>query len=108
MDFRGAIVIRRQFPVVLKRRGIEMRLVMKPTEYRAAKIDLQLVSPIAKGHVWFEDWMHGRIKGYRDIVERESISASYAGDMMKLPFYPRFLSRTSFTAGSRTGCWSAT
>ncbi len=80
------IVIRRQFPVVLKRRGVEMRLVMKPADYRMPNIDQQLVSAIAKGHVWFDDWMRGRIKGYKDIVEREDISASYAGDVMKLAF----------------------
>lgn len=82
----GPISICRQFAAVLKRRGVEMRLVMKPTHYRTPKIDPQLVATIAKGHVWFEDWLHGRIKGYRDIVEREAISASYAGDVMKLAF----------------------
>ncbi len=30
--------------------------------------------------------MHSRIKGYKDIVEREGISASYVGDVMKLAF----------------------
>ena len=80
------IVIRRQFPVAFKRRGIEMRLVMKPTDYRAPKVDQQMISTIAKGHVWFDDWRQGRIKGYKDIVEREGISASYAGDVMKLAF----------------------
>lgn len=80
------IIIRRQFPVAFKRRGIEMRLVMKPTDYRAPKVDQQMISTIAKGHVWFDDWRRERIKGYKDIVEREGISASYAGDVMKLAF----------------------
>jgi len=81
-----AATLRRQFPVTLKRRGIEMRLVINPTDDRIPRIDPQLVSTIAKGHVWFEDWLHCRIKGYKDIVEREGISASYAGDVMKLAF----------------------
>jgi len=56
------VIIRRQFPVVLKRRGVEMRLVMNPTDYRPPKIDQQqLVTTIAKRHVWFDDWIHGRI-----------------------------------------------
>ncbi len=80
------ITIRRQFPVILKRRGIEMRLIITPSDYRAPQVDQQLVSTIAKGHVWFDDWMHSRIKGYKDIVEREGISASYVGDVMKLAF----------------------
>ena len=54
--------------------------------YRAPKIDQQLISTIAKDHVWFDDWRQERIKGYKDIVEREGISASYAGDVMKLAF----------------------
>lgn len=45
-----------------------------------------MASTIARGHVWFEDWLHGRIKGYNDIVEREDISASYVGVVMKLAF----------------------
>ncbi len=80
------ILIRRQFPVVLRRRGIEMRLVMKPSDYRAPKVNRQLVESIAKGHIWFEQWLRGQISGYKDIVEREGISASYAGDLMKLAF----------------------
>ena len=63
-----------------------MRLVINPTDYRIPRIDPQLVGTVAKGHVWFEDWLHRRITGYKDIVERESISASYAGDVMKLAF----------------------
>lgn len=83
---QDTISIRRQFPAVLRRRGVEMRLVMNATDYRAPNINQQLVSTIAKGHVWFDDWLQGKIKGYRDIVEREGISASYAGDVMKLAF----------------------
>ncbi len=61
-----AIITRRQFPFALKRRGIEMRLVMKPSDYRTPKIDQQLIGTVAKGHIWFDDWLNGRIKGYKD------------------------------------------
>lgn len=73
-------------PVQLKRRGVETRLVIAPSPHRATSVDPQMVSTIAKGRQWFDDWLHGRITGYKDIVGRESISASYAGDVMKLAF----------------------
>ena len=82
----GTASFRREFPVVLKRRGVEMRLVINPADFRAPKINSQLVGTIAKGRAWFDDWLHGRIRGYKDVVEREGISASYVGDVVKLAF----------------------
>jgi site-specific DNA recombinase len=80
------IMLQKDMPIQLKRRGVEMRLVINGVQKSQAAVDPQLVRTVAKGHVWFEDWLHGRIKGYKDIVAKESISASYAGDVMKLAF----------------------
>jgi hypothetical protein len=80
------ITLLKDLPIQLKRRGVEMRLVINGAQKTPDTVDPQLVRTIAKGHVWFEDWFHGRIKGYKDIVAKEGISASYAGDVIKLAF----------------------
>jgi site-specific DNA recombinase len=81
-----AITLQKDLPIRLKRRGIEMRLVINGVQKSQVAVDPHLVRTVAKGHVWFEDWLYGRIKGYKDIVARKGISASYAGDVMKLAF----------------------
>ncbi len=80
------IMLHKDLPTQLRRRGVEMRLVINGVQKSQVAVDPQMVRTIAKGHVWFEDWLHGRIKGYKDIVAKEGISASYAGDVMKLAF----------------------
>ncbi len=80
------ITLEKDLPIQLRRRGVEMRLVISGVQKNQVVVDSQMVRTIAKGHVWFEDWLHGRIKSYKDIVAKEGISASYAGDVMKLAF----------------------
>lgn len=81
-----SMLLTQTLPLQIKRRGIEMRLVVSTPQPSSANVDQDLVSTIAKARVWFDDWLHGRISGYKEIVRREGISASYVGDVMKLAF----------------------
>lgn len=72
-------------PIQLRRRGVEMRMVVEQAT-KPPHVDPPMISLIAKGHIWFEQWLKGEITGYKDIVEREGISASYVGDVMALAF----------------------
>lgn len=80
------LMLTQALPVQIKRRGIEMRLILNAPHVPAGRLDQDLVSTIAKARVWFDDWLYGRISGYKEIVQREGISASYVGDVMKLAF----------------------
>lgn len=80
------LMLTQALPVQIKRRGIEMRLILNAPTSAVGRLDQDLISTIAKARVWFDDWLHGRISGYKEIVRREGISASYVGDVMKLAF----------------------
>jgi site-specific DNA recombinase len=76
----------RSKPLTIKRRGIEMRLVIPGRDHKAAQVDLSLIRTIAKGHNWYQDWHTAEVSSIRSIATREGLSTSYVGDVIKLAF----------------------
>lgn len=75
-------------PLEIKRRGVEMRLVMAPHNLAPARIDPTLVKTIARAHCWFNDLATGRVGSITEIAQREGVGKSYVGDIIKLAFLP--------------------
>jgi site-specific DNA recombinase len=49
-----AVAITRSFPMQLKRRGVESRLIVGDHNRSAATVDLPLLKAVARAHRWFE------------------------------------------------------
>ena len=68
----------------MKRRGVEMRLVIGgagPT-----RVDQTLVKTIIRAHKWFNELISGRAQSMVEIASREGIDKSYVARIMDLVF----------------------
>jgi site-specific DNA recombinase len=55
-----AVSIRRSFPMQLKRRGVELRLIVGDHNRSAATVDLPLLKAVARAHRWFDELSTGK------------------------------------------------
>ncbi len=73
-------------PMQMKRRGVEMRLVIPSADAMLSKPDPTLIRAIARAHYWFEELCRGRASTLKELAQRENIGPSYIGDALKLAF----------------------
>lgn len=78
------IVITRDIPMQMKRRGVEMRMVVSDT--KPARIDPTLIKTVARAHKWLNELLSGKKITLAEIAERESIDKSYAYRILDLAF----------------------
>jgi DNA invertase Pin-like site-specific DNA recombinase len=74
-------VISRHIPMQMKRRGIEMRLII---ENGPSRVDQALIKALARAHAWHAEWMAG--ESITAIANRESCPKTYVRSVMKLVF----------------------
>jgi DNA invertase Pin-like site-specific DNA recombinase len=82
------LTITRVFPMQIRRRGFEMRLVIQGSRAPAPLADLVLLKAIARGRQWADDLLAGRVESVAAIAKREGV----------LPNYVRRLTRMAFLA----------
>jgi hypothetical protein len=68
----------------MKRRGIEMRLIINGTG--PVRVDQTLLKTIVPAHKWFNDLSAGRIKNMTEIALRECVDKSYVSRVVNLDF----------------------
>ncbi|GER08722.1 hypothetical protein GCM10007972_27380 [Iodidimonas muriae] len=80
------MVIRHIVPVRIRRRGVEMKLVLEGNGYAVSNPDPTLIKAIVRAHRWFDDLMSGRARSLGEIAEKEGISGRYISKLMPLVF----------------------
>jgi hypothetical protein len=65
--------IARFFPMTIRRRGVEMRLVVEGNRAPARRADAPLLKAVSRAHQWSEDLVAGRAQSVAEIAERERI-----------------------------------
>lgn len=78
----STVTLIRDVPMQIRRRGVEMRLViggLAPT-----KVDPILVKALVRAHAWHEKWMSGA--SIMDIANRERAGKNYVRAVMKLAY----------------------
>ena len=70
----------------IKRRGIEMRLIIFGPEHQRGPIDPSLVKTIAKAHGDYTDWANDKVGGIRDLAQRDGVSKTLVSARIKLAF----------------------
>jgi len=72
----------------LRRRGVEMRLVLEGAGHGAAapKPDQALIKAVVRTHRWFDDLVSGRARSLGDIAKAEGVSDRYVSHLMPLAF----------------------
>ena len=94
------VIIMRDIPMQMKRRGIEMRLVIEGEYSLRTNADRTLIKTIARAHAWSSELLSGCIASMADIASREGISDSYVKKLMPLAFLaPEII--TAITAGTQ-------
>jgi hypothetical protein len=78
--------ITRVFPMQIKRRGFEMRLVIQGSRAPAPLADLALIKAIAKGRLWADDLLAGRVASVAAIARRERVLPNYVRRLTRLAF----------------------
>ena len=79
-----AIIITRNIPMQMKRRGVEMRLVIGGAG--PVRTDPTLIKTMVRAHKWFNELISGRAQSMVEIATREGIDKSYVARVMDLAF----------------------
>jgi site-specific DNA recombinase len=70
----------------IKRRGVELRLLMNGDRGKAQKADPALLKAIARAHRWFDDLVTGRVASMAEIGKREGLPKNYVSWLIRLAF----------------------
>src|SRR5262249_31005852 len=79
------LVLTRFIPIHIRRRGLEMRLVVDDTA-PAARVDRTLLKTVARGYRWADDLLAGRVQSVGEIARRERVSDRYVWRLIRLGF----------------------
>jgi site-specific DNA recombinase len=82
----SALTMIRVFPMQIRRRGFEMRLVIQGNRAPAPLADLTLIKAIARGRLWADDLLTGRVDSIAAIAKREAVLPNYVRRMTRLAF----------------------
>jgi hypothetical protein len=80
------VAIARSFPMQLKRRGVELRMIVGDHNRSAAIVDLSLLKAVARAHRWFDEISTGKARSLAAIAAREGLSVRYVGRLIRLAF----------------------
>ncbi len=80
--------ITHHIPTCIRKRGVEMRLVLDgPNKGEApANPDQRLIRCVVQAHAWFDDLKQGRVATLSDIARLESVSDRYISQVLPLAF----------------------
>ena len=78
------LTITRDIPMRMKRRGIEMRLIINGSG--PARVDQTLFKTIVRAHKWFNDLATGKVRNMAEIASREGVNKSYVSRVVNLAF----------------------
>jgi site-specific DNA recombinase len=76
----------RQIPLRVRRRGIEMRLVIGGGSASAPRIDSTILKAMVRARRWFADLVSGRAASMVEIGKREGVGKRYVSRMIRLAF----------------------
>jgi site-specific DNA recombinase len=79
-----SIKITRDIPLQMKRRGVEMRLIIGGSN--PAKMDPTLIKAIIRARGWFDELMAGRLTTLTAIASRDGIDLGTVSRMLNLAF----------------------
>ena len=78
--------ITRFFAMRMKRRGVEMRLIIGGADAPPRKPDAALLKAIARAHRWFEELISARATSLAAIASREGVTDRYVARLIRLAF----------------------
>jgi DNA invertase Pin-like site-specific DNA recombinase len=90
-ECRDRISLSRVFPVEMKRRGIETRMVLSG-DCQTSRFDLPLIKAVARARRWSKQLLSREMPSIRAIARQERIEPRYVRDLLPLAFLsPRII-----------------
>ncbi len=80
------LTITRVFPMQIRRRGFEMRLVIQGSHAPVPLADPALMKAIARGRQWADDLLAGRVESVAVLAKREAVLPNYVRRLTRLAF----------------------
>ena len=72
--------------LTMKKRGVELRLVIQNEPSSSSKVDTVLLKTIARAHRWFDQLLSGEVKSLTAIATREGLNYRFVGKIIRLAF----------------------
>jgi hypothetical protein len=79
-----SLAITRFIPLHIKRRGLELRLVIDGKGGRARRADPVLLKAVARAHQWFADLVSGRVSSMVELAAHEQVDERYMSRVLRL------------------------
>jgi site-specific DNA recombinase len=79
------IVLTRFVPMQMKRRGVEMRMVLEG-DAAAVRVDLPLLKAVARARRWSQELIAGRVQSVSEIARREELDRRSVHRLLRLGF----------------------
>ncbi len=76
--------ITHHLPLGMKRRGVEMRMVIAREE--EVRMDNTLIRTLAKAHYWWQELLTGKVKTAADLARRENLDKGSLSRILELAF----------------------
>ena len=80
------VTLEKFVPLAMKRRGVELRLIIQNEPSSRAKVDLVLLKTIARAQQWFDRLASGEVKSLAAIATREGLNYRFVGKVVRLAF----------------------
>lgn len=80
------MVIQHVVPTRIRRRGVEMKLVLEDNGSMMPNPDPALIKAVVRAHRWLDDVMSGRARTLGEIAQKEGVSDRYVSKLMPLSF----------------------
>jgi hypothetical protein len=80
------LALARFVPLRMKRRGVEMRLIIDGDALTTARVDLPLLNATARAYRWSNDLLAGRARSIGEIARRERLTGRHVRRVMRLAF----------------------
>jgi site-specific DNA recombinase len=81
-----SLTIKRCVPLQLRRRGVELRIILPGNSAPTSNLDATLVRAIARGRRWFDQLASNCAKDTFEIAQREGVPDSYVRRLVPLAF----------------------
>jgi hypothetical protein len=72
--------------LTMKKRGVELRLVIQNEPSSTTKVDSVLLKTIARAHRWFDHLLSGEVKSLTAIATCEGLNHRFVGKIVRLAF----------------------
>jgi hypothetical protein len=83
-DGSSHLSIKRRVSMQIRRRGVELRLVINGGARASSKTDQSLLKALARAHCWFDDLVRGR--SMVEIARRNEVGKQYVSRLIRLAF----------------------